>query len=261
MQNASSNTTCMPRNLAEQQDVGCIRQPELSCETDKTRWLIAVVASLALNGAVMGAPTIIEKIQSERVVATAVMAVKMGITKICTQLKDAIFFGSQSDSQLKSKTKQEWRNLLDADQSLPGFDYGNFFLKVPWLEGYLAREEMETDQKKLDEITNHYSSSVETQPPIKVIGSIIAEQSGEYDEESGNLHELLTDKRGNCHARAQNFISLLSKIFPSIPLKIQISRRQTEDGTDRMHEAALAEIDGAWHLLEPGMPKVTMEDL
>ena len=247
----------MPERLEKQSGTGSIRKPDVSPRADKTRWLIAAAVSVALNGAVICAPIVIEKVRSERVVAAAIMAIKMEVTKFFNAFSSA----GQVERQLKSETKQEWQKLLDADQSLPNFDYGNFFLKVSWLERYITWEELAADQRKLGTIMENYSSSAKTQPSIKVIENIIAEQLGEYDEESAQLHDLLIENKGNCHARAQALISIISKVFPSIPLKIQISRQQIEDGTDRMHEAVLAEIDGVWYSLEPGMPKVTMEDL
>lgn len=235
----------MPEIPVEQSDRGSTR-----------RWLIAVAASVALNGAMVCAPIVIEKARSQRVVAAAVMAIKTEITKLFTLLNTSI-----SDMKLKSETKQEWQKLLEADPSLPNFDYGSFFVKVPWLEGYITMEELGADLRKLGTIIENYSSSAKIKPPIKVIGDIIAEQWGDGDEASGNLHELLTENKGNCHARAQKLISIIGKVFPSIPLKIQISRQQTEDGTDSMHETVLAEIDDVWYSLEPGMPKSSMEDL
>lgn len=247
------------RNATEAQPEN--REPD-NHGSDMTRLLTAFAASIAVHGVAFGIFTARERIDavSEGMNASLVTTYTR-IQRALTDLSEQPSFESKAKEQLK----QSWREQLEKDPELSkGFDYGNFFLSLSWIAGDIGIEELAKDKEYLRQRTTRYKNLAQDNPKDakSVIGKIIQEQFGEYAEWSATLHGLVGKGKGNCDARAQMLISLISEIFPNVNLKVQVSRQAQEKGsTDQLHTTVLASIDGNWHRLEPGMPVVTMKDL
>ncbi len=244
-----------------QQDAEAISQYDLSRKTDKTRWLIALAASLVLNGIV----AISTRITQENI-EKAKQTISFLMQEVGHKMSNALNAFNQNSGEEKAKTEQvnTWRNALKENPELPGFDYGDFFLKLSWLEGYISKEELEKDQQKLAELIKYYQE-LQKEPSeglFSIIKKMIEEQFGEYTEWSAQLHPLLDEGKGNCDARIQMMISLIKGVFGNtIPMKVRVSRQKLENGKEQLHVDLLIEIYGKWHIVEPGIPETGITDL
>ena len=254
----------MPRHHLEQEDAG---SPSLSdqsrktCKTDKTRWLIAIAASLALNGTasllIQATPENIGKVRQ-----TISFLIQETGHKISSTLN--AFTQSREEQNAKTDQLNTWRNALKKDPNLPGFDYGDFFLELSWLEGHISEETLKKDQQKLAELIKRYQEL--TKKPsegfFSILGEMIEKLFGKYAEGSAQLHPLLSEGKGNCNARIQMMISLIKGVYgDKMPMKARVSRQKTADGRDQLHSDLLIQIYDKWHIVEPELPETTVENL
>src|SRR3989338_7595635 len=251
----------MSEALKRQPDTETISQYDLSRKTDKTRWLIAAAAALALHGTIavgtQATPGNIEKVRQ---------TISFLIQEAGHKISSAINAFKQNSEEQEAKTEQviTWRNALGKNPNLPDFDYGDFFLKLSWLEGHISKEEFEKDQQKLAKSIKYYQDLAKktSEGFFSTIKKMMEEHFGEYMEWSAQLHTLLNDGKGNCNARAQMMISLIKGVYGNkIPMKVRISRQKLADGREQLHSDLLIQIYSKWHIVKPGIPETEITDL
>jgi hypothetical protein len=251
----------MSEALKRQLDAESISQYSLSRKVAKTRWLIAITAALALHGTIaIGTQATPENIRkAKQTISFLIQGIEHTISRTLN-----LFSQSPTEQEAKTEQVNAWRNALKENPNLPDFDYGDFFLKLSWLKGYISKEELEKDQQKLAELIKHYQE-LQKKPSeglFSIIKKMIEEQFGEYTELSAQLHTILNEGKGSCDARIQMMISLIKGTFGGkIPMKVRISRQKLENGKEQLHVDLLIEIYGKWHIVEPGIPETGINDL
>ncbi len=132
-------------------------------------------------------------------------------------------------------------------------DLGMFFLKSEYYDGGINEQGLEAAGKKLEEIIEDFRQMAENDKNIyRVLHELIQEQ-GAYKGNSSYLSRLLLGRKGNCEARAKLIISITNKVYPDLPVKLQLYRD---------HIRALVQISGQWYSMEkPTLEPVTEEDL
>jgi hypothetical protein len=132
-------------------------------------------------------------------------------------------------------------------------DLGMFFLKSEYYAGGIDDNELKESEKKLKEIIERFQQMAEKDKNIhRVLHEIIQEQAG-YKRRSSYVSRLVLSRKGNCEARAKLMISIISKVYPNLPVKLQFYRD---------HVRGMVQIDGKWYALEkPTLAHIDEEDL
>jgi len=128
---------------------------------------------------------------------------------------------------------------------------GLFFLKSEYYEGGIDEDELDKAEKKLEEIIENFRQMAEKDKNVyRVLHELIQEQAA-YKGSSSYLSRLLLTRKGNCEARAKLMISVTNKIYPDLPVKLQMYRD---------HIRAIVQIGGQWYSMEKPSLEPIMED-
>ena len=149
-------------------------------------------------------------------------------------------------SNYLTQLRQSFKNSLSSVETLEDVDLGDFFLQTEYLEGGLDKEGLNKAKQKLNELTEKFKKQAEEDKysKIRVFHSIVQEQ-GRYKPESSYLSGILNKNAGNCEARAKLMVSLMQRVYPDTPVKLQ----KYAD-----HWRAIAQIGNVWYALEKETP-------
>lgn len=146
----------------------------------------------------------------------------------------------------KSKFIEQLRESKEMQKNL-----GMFFLKSEYYEGGIDKNELEEAIKKLEEVIENFRQMAEKDKNVyRVLHELIQEQAA-YKGNSSYLSRLLLSRKGNCEARAKLMISITNKIYPDLPVKLQMYRD---------HIRAIVQINDQWYSMEKPTLEPIMED-
>jgi hypothetical protein len=137
-------------------------------------------------------------------------------------------------------------------------NWPHYFFHKEQLRGVLSAEEAETKEKifqqeieQFKQLKDHRPEGVDFYEWDKRVLHEILSSEGDYDPEQPYLAGMVPlksgeKKQGDCKARLKRNLSIVSQVFPDMPLKIQISN----DPHERLISNLGSDDSPSWYVLE-----------